>query len=149
MRNQKGDSIFWVVVIVALVAYGLWTMKREAPATSNTPVSNSNSQPISINTPAEGGTLSYAEAIAEYGGARIQLDANCQASPSSMTFKNNVYIMIDNRAGVERKVSLGAVSAAVPAYGFKIVLVSSPSVPAKLYLNCGSSKNVAAILIQS
>lgn len=150
MNSQKGDSIFWMVVIVALVAYSLWTMKHGAPVvtlpSSQNPSGTSN--PISINTPTESGALSYSDAITKYGGARIQLDSNCQASPSSMTFKNYINIMIDNRAAVDRNISIGSVNAIVPAYGFKIILISSPTVPAKLYLDCGSSQNVAEILIQ-
>jgi len=55
--------------------------------------------------------------------------------------------MIDNRAPVARTVKVGS-TFPIKAYGFKIVNLSSATLPATWYVDCDSSQNVATILIQ-
>jgi len=92
-------------------------------------------------------TLSYQEALVKYKDARIQLDKTCQASPDKMTFKNGTNIMIDNRAAVSRTVKVGSTFTIKP-YGFKIVRLSSDTIPATWLVDCDGSQNVSTILIQ-
>ena len=55
--------------------------------------------------------------------------------------------MIDNRSGTARTVRVSS-NYSIPAYGFKIVKLSSPTTPAIWYIDCDKSQNVATILIQ-
>ena len=91
--------------------------------------------------------LSYAEALAKYKDARIQLDDRCQASPNNVTYKNNTSIMIDNRSPMTRSVKVGS-TYTIKGYGFKIVKLSSSQLPIQWLVDCDKSQNVATILIQ-
>ena len=153
MRNtQKGDSWFWVIVIVALVAFGLWSLKTNPPLpnTDNSYGAHESTTTTTTTTTtnvAPPRAINYNEALERYARARIQLDNNCQATPSSLTLKDNSSIMIDNRSPVPRTVKVGA-TYVVPPYGFIIVNIVSPQVPEKWYVDCDSSQNVAVILVQ-
>ena len=92
-------------------------------------------------------SISYADALIKYKDARIQLDESCQAFPNSVTYKNGTSIMLDNRAGVARKVKVGAVYD-VKAYGFKIVKLERQTLPETLLVDCDQYQNVATILVQ-
>ncbi len=144
-----------LVVVLILVIYGLWLLKKDsglAPAVNDnisseqaTSAGNTSTGSINVTNPTV--PLSYAQTLQQYKSARIQLDQNCQATPNNVTHKNNTFIMIDNRASVARVVKIGSVFT-VDAWGFKIVKLSSVTLPATWYVNCGSSQNVATILIQ-
>lgn len=150
-NNQRGNSWFWVVVVVAVVAYGLWAMSQNISpgALVSAPANPVTENGTAINGPAPTANLSYAQALVRYAGARIQLDAKCQADAQSqkITVKNNSYVMLDNRAAVARSVHVGAYYE-VPAYGFKIVQISTPTFPATWKVDCGASQNVSVITIQ-
>src|SRR3989344_8951008 len=125
MENSKSlwVGLGAVVVVVALV-FLVMSGRNSAPvqvADENLDESVLSTEDLSegsvnVNAPAPTAPLSYQEAIAKYGDARLQLDRACQASPSRMTFKNNTNIMIDNRASVSRTVKVGSVFT-VKAYG--------------------------------
>ena len=91
--------------------------------------------------------LSYQNALAKYKDVRIQLNANCQADPTQMTFKNGTEIMMDNRSPKDRTVKVGSIYN-IKAWGFKIVKLSSATLPATWLVDCDKSQNVATILIQ-
>lgn len=93
-------------------------------------------------------TLSYQQALVKYKDARLQLDKTCQGSPDKMTFKNGTSIMVDNRSPLDRVVKVGS-TFNLKAYGFKIVKLSSDTLPATLLVDCDKSQNVATILLQS
>jgi hypothetical protein len=146
----------WVGVIVLVVLLGMWLMNRNKSVTvgddSNTPVdqtidSTEDTTEGSVNATTPAASISYQAALTKYKDARIQLDKTCQASPKTMTFKNGTSIMIDNRAAVARNVKVGS-AFSIKAYGFKIVKLSSATLPATWLVDCGTSQNVATILIQ-
>jgi hypothetical protein len=91
--------------------------------------------------------MTYANALATYRNARIELDKDCKAIPNVSTFRNGDEIMIDNRSAVARTVKVGYVFP-VKAWGFKIASVSSTVAPTTWYVDCGNLKNVATIYIQ-
>lgn len=93
-------------------------------------------------------TLTYGEALALYEGKRVQLGMNCQANPSSLTFKNNTKIMVDNRSSMVRDVQVGDKRMSIPAWGFNEVTLSSKTLPITWYVDCDGSENVASLLIQ-
>ena len=93
-------------------------------------------------------TLAYSEVVKQYAGRQIQFDANCQAIPTQTTFKNGTSIMFDNRSGDARTIKIGDVSYVFPGYGYKLLTLSSSTLPKTLNLNCGSAVNVGSILLQ-
>ncbi len=151
---DKNKKIFIeLVVVLVLVGFGIWGLSQNpAPA----PVANKNgvspAQDVAgnagnVDASAPGASISYAQALVKYKNARLQLDKICQASPDKMTFKNGANLMVDNRAPVARTVKVGSVFP-LKAYGFKIVNLSSATLPATWYVDCDKSQNVSTILIQ-
>ena len=150
--HKDHKVLFELIIILVLVGFGLWGLKNYSPSVDNNnenvevPV-QSTSNNVNINNNNAAPSLSYAQALAVYKNARIQLDQICRASPNNVTYKNNTSIMIDNRAPVNRTVKVGS-TFSISAYDFKIVKLSSSTLPAVWYIDCGNSQNVATILIQ-
>ncbi len=157
MEDKKSMNLWIALAVVLVVVVGLiyWSMNIKAP-TDVVPVVSDNENPVdstedltpgSVNAGATAATISYANALITYKNARLQLDKTCQASPAKMTFKNGALLMVDNRAPVARTVKVGSVFS-IKAYGFKIIKLSSATLPATWLVDCGESQNVATILIQ-
>ncbi|OGG62867.1 hypothetical protein A3C21_02355 [Candidatus Kaiserbacteria bacterium RIFCSPHIGHO2_02_FULL_59_21] len=92
--------------------------------------------------------LSYQQALAKYADHRIQFDATCQANPSTITYKDNTGLMLDNRSPVARTIKL-LNAHTVKAWGFKIVTLPDTYRASKTILvDCDGSQNVATILVQ-
>jgi len=152
---SKDKKIFIELgVVLVLVIFGfLLLTKNSAPVVTDNTANNQQVIPTedlsvgSINVGAPAASIAYADALIKYKDARLQLDVNCQASPDKMTFKNNALMMVDNRAPVARTVHLGAVFP-IKAYGFKIVKLSSTTLPVTWKVDCDSSQNVSTILIE-
>ena len=139
-----------LVLVLVLVGFGLWSLKNSTPSsdsvkTDQTTTGNTTNGGGNIVNPTA--TISYQNALVQYKDARIQLEGNCQASPDNSTFKNGANIMIDNRSDKTRTVKVGSTFTIKP-WGFKIVNLYSPSLPATWYVDCDASQNVATILIQ-
>lgn len=160
MKNK--NSTLWMVVAVIVIILVVLLMVRaknskmdgsdinnygdmsqvQVEGTEDTTVETT---PVLTTTPAV--SLSYQQALIKYKDRRIQLDKNCQAFPNNVTYKNGTSIMIDNRAGVARTLNInGPVS--IKAYGFKIVTLSSSTLPKTILVDCGAGQNVATILLQ-
>ena len=93
-------------------------------------------------------SVSYENALIKYADRRIQLDLACQAHPNNVTYKDNTGIMIDNRSPQTRTVKIGTTFTIKP-WGFKIVILPDIYLKDKtLLVDCGSSQNVATILVQ-
>lgn len=153
MEDMKNKNL-WIglaVVLVLVAGFLFWSMKKAvAPAvTDTTPVVEPTEDvtPGSVNTGSPAASISYANALIKYKNARLQLDATCQGSPDKMTFKNGASLMVDNRAPVARTVKVGSVFS-IKAYGFKIIKLSSTTLPATWYVDCDKAQNVSTILIQ-
>lgn len=91
--------------------------------------------------------LKYNDALVLYKDKRIQLDGECRATPQNLTFKNGTKIMVDNRSAKIRSIKLGSTMSINP-WSFKIVTLSSNTLPATWLLDCDGSQNVATVLIQ-
>ncbi len=144
--SSKENPVIILVIVLALVVLGLWIKDNASPV----PITENimTVPPVDI-TPEYIGTnpMSYAQALAKYKDARIQLDEKCQANPSYATYKNGTSVMIDNRSTSARTVKVGA-TYIIKAYGFKIVNLSSSILPVRWLVDCGKSQNVATIFIQ-
>lgn len=56
--------------------------------------------------------------------------------------------MLDNRSGDARTFAVGGVFYSIDGYGWKIVTPSAKTLPATVYLDCGSARNVGTLLLQ-
>ncbi len=143
-----------VLILAAVVAVVMLMNGRDQyavqPVASPTPTPSAI-KPAAKKPPISGTaqqTQAYSEVIKQYVGRQIQFDVNCQAIPTQTTFKNGTALMFDNRSGDARTIKIGDVSYAFPGYGYKILTLSSSTLPKTLNLNCGSAVNVGSILIQ-
>jgi hypothetical protein len=91
---------------------------------------------------------SYAEALTTYGNRRMQFDQYCQAQPSRISIAKGQAVMLDNRSGDARTFAVGGVFFTIPGYGWKIYTPVVKAVPATLFVDCGSARNVGTILVQ-
>ena len=91
----------------------------------------------------------YSELVKEYEGRRIQFDDRCQRVPKDPTFNNGTSIMIDNRSTAAKAITVGATKYDLGAYGYRIITLSSSSLPKELALSCGSSGTVGKVLLQA
>jgi len=156
MENKNKNLWIWVgVIAVVIIGILFWSMSQtsNAPAVTDNTVNDQEVIPTedvtegSINVGVPAASISYQNALVKYKDARLQLDKTCQASPDKMTFKDGAYMMVDNRAAVARTVKAGS-TFSIKAYGFKIIKLSSATLPATWLVDCGSSQNVATITIQ-
>ena len=152
--NENQKVFVELIVVLILVGFGFWLLTKDKDSASVvTDTGGAEIAPTedisegSVNLGSGAASISYQNALIKYKDARIQLDQSCRASPSNVTFKNNTSIMIDNRASLARTVKVGFTFSIKP-YGFKIVNLSSATLPATWYIDCNGSQNVATILIQ-
>lgn len=149
--HQNHKVLIELVVVLALVVFGLWSLNKNPTSLLNygsTPaISTEDMSQGSVNVGAPVSSISYQDALVKYKNARLQLDKDCQASSYSMTFKNGSSVMVDNRASVARMVKVGS-TFSVKAYGFKIIKLYSEKLPATWYVDCDKSQNVSTILLQ-
>lgn len=93
-------------------------------------------------------TLSYQQALTKYEGRRLQFNDMCQATPNTVTYKDNTGIMLDNRSNKTRTIKVGTTYTIKP-YGFRIVtLPDTYRENSTYYVDCDKSQNVATILVQ-
>ena len=150
---NKDKKIFVeLAIVVILVVVGFWIMGKSSTApvvdksgAEVTPVEDVSEGSVNVGVPAA--SISYTQALTKYKDARIQLDMDCRANPNNATYKNNSSIMIDNRSDKVRTIKVGT-TFSIKAYGFKIVNLSSATLPTTWYVDCDGSQNVATILIQ-
>ena len=111
------------------------TVKKTTPPPASKPVS-----------------LSYQNALELYqDNKRIQISGAdfCQVSPNNVMYKNGTSIMLDNRSAITRTIKIGVGETyTIEGYGFRIVKLSSATLPATLLMDCGTQQNIAKILLQ-
>lgn len=159
MKKLMGKYL-WVLVglVIAGGIYfmgGKWADQYIGLETTSSSPSSANGTVVkpgakkTIPTPIPTSTKSYTELVKEYEGKRIQFDERCQVVPKDATFKNGTSVLIDNRSASAKTVTVGSAKYDLVAYGYRIVTLSSPSLPSKLALSCGTSGNVGSILLQA
>lgn len=121
-----------------------------SPTPSGSPGVTSSPKSVSTKTSTEvATTLDYGQAITQYASTRIQLNAQCQATPSRFIGKNGIKVMFDNRNSAAVTIAIDGKKFNLAGYGFKIISVAtSASLPHSVHIDCGSGKNVAQIDIQ-
>ena len=151
-----------MVIIIAGVAYfqlgkapvlpyiGYNRTVSPSPKASPTKlVSKATTTPLSSVNSGVLPTSSYTDLVKQYSDRRIQFDEKCQTTPAITTFKNNTSILLDNRSSWSRAVSVGGVKYQLSGYGYKVVTLSSSSLPKELSLDCENLYNVGKILLQA
>lgn len=89
----------------------------------------------------------YTVLVQEYADRRIQFGAACQATPTNSSFRSGTKIMLDNRSGDARVISVGGTKYNFPGYGYLLITLSSKTLPKTLSLNCGAAVNVGTITL--
>lgn len=159
LANKQAVIIGGVVVVIcAIIALciALFGHKDvpppvETPATSEVAVPEAPKQPMRrrVAKPATQQTkLSYTDAVKKYSGQRIQLDQKCAASPFESTYKNNTPIMLDNRSSAVRTVQAFGATYTIAPYDYIVVTATAATLPHTALIDCGSSQNVATVLVQ-
>ena len=155
MNNKLIIGIVIVIaILIVIIAVGGRSNSDVSPSGSANPSGSAMASPTATSRPTgttpkpAATTLSYQDALNKYAGTRIQFDKLCQANPSQMTIKKGTAIMLDNRSGDARNISVGSVKYVLAGYGFRIVTPTSPTLPATLLIDCGSAQNVGKVIIQ-
>ncbi len=91
---------------------------------------------------------SYTQTVVQYGNQRIQFDMRCQAVPVNGVYANGSSIMLDNRSGDARIITIDGKQYKVAGYGWAVVKLSVSNPPASWLVDCGSARNVSRINIQ-
>lgn len=148
----------WIIIIAALVlvaAGSYWWYQSSAARSIYSSEIADNAQPPQQN--AQNGNdgagaevkPSYTTAVRQYADRRIQFDENCLATPKEAAFKKGTVIMLDNRAGSPKTISLDERNYAIPAYDFALVtLTAAAPLPHDIMVDCGNGENNATIRLQ-
>ena len=155
MKNKLNKILYLSIgiLIVVIIFVFLSINKNVIPVQDvgqnidQTIVSTEDTSAGSINTDKSTSSMSYAQALAKYKDTLIQFDETCQVIPSNVTYKNNTFIMIDNRVPIDRTVKIDSVYN-IKSYSFKIIKLSSNTLPMKWLIDCDQSQNVATVSIE-
>jgi len=154
----------WTVIVVILVIIaGIWwfnggnsnvsltsdaSISPTVVGATKTPVGYKTSPSISP-TPVATSALSYSQLVAQYGSNRIQFNQDCQAQPSSMVLKNSTSILLDNRSNKAQTIGIDGKNYALVPYGYRVVTLSSASLPKALGVSCNNAINTGTINLQA
>jgi hypothetical protein len=154
MQKNKNTilAIVGLVIIAVIVLMVVKNNKKpvevtEIPTDSVEQVDDTTTEVGAVVIKPKTNSISYQQALVKYKDHRIQLGQDCQATPTSVTYKNGTSIMIDNRSNVARTVKVGS-NYTINAWSFKVVNLTSSTLPATWLVDCGKQQNVATILIQ-
>lgn len=147
--------LFCAIVLIVLVWWGLrGSSEQPSPSATATPSittsasATPSTKPRATVSPGTNSSKTYTQLTQEYAGRHIQFDITCQAVPSRVTFKNSTSVLFDNRSGDARIITIDGVHYNFPGYGYRILTLSSPTLPKTINLNCGAAVNVGQILLQ-
>ena len=156
MDKKSWVTIAVVVAALAAVGIGYWMyqVNTQADIQNNQLGSetaeeqnNGNGNDSTSNEPVV--KLAYTAAVELYGDRRIQFDETCVALPNYMALKKGTAIMLDNRASVARKISVGGVAYNIAAYDYQVITLSTGApLPITLNVDCGTGQQNARILLQ-
>ena len=162
MENKiNRNTWIWIVVVVVVIGiilYFMFSTKEVSPETVVLPVNTTTPvvEPESTldvsgdTTGVKAVSILYTDALVKYADRRLQFDASCQASMinSSITYKDNTGIMLDNRSPVAHVIKVGT-NYTVKAWGFRIVVLPDVYLKSKtLLVDCDKAQNVATVLVQ-
>lgn len=151
----------WIVIIIIVIIAGAWwftggssnlalspdasTSPTAVAGATKTPAVAKKGTPVPVATSSQ----SYSQLVAQYGSNRIQFNQDCQASPSSMALKTGTSILLDNRSNKTQVISLNGAEYTLVPYGYRIVTVSSASLPKTIGVSCNGTVNTGTINLQA
>ncbi len=154
MEKKKNKMAVWMIVgFIVVVLLIMVIAKKKATNISDIipPLPQENqeltTEEQNTKTTTSSASLTYQQALVKYKNRIIQVNQQCQATPGILTYKNPVTIMVDNRSPIPHTFKLGS-TFTVKAYGFKIVELSSSSLPATFLLDCDKLQNIATVILQ-
>ena len=150
---SKETKVLIVAVLAAILAFGVFNWGffgffkngEDGARLEETPT------PKAEETSVPGSSLSnktYTDLVKQYEGKRIQFDQNCQMIPPDLTFKNRTTLMFDNRSPISRTILIAGQAHFFPGYGYKILTLQSPILPATLVFGCDDIPAIGKILLQ-
>src|SRR3989344_1502768 len=156
----------WTVIIVILVIIaGIWWFNGGNSSVSLSPDPDASTSPTALGatrtpigykaspsispTPVATSALSYSQLVAQYGSNRIQFNQDCQAVPSSMVLKTGTSILLDNRSNKAQTIGIDGKNYALVPYGYRVVTLSSTSLPKALGVSCNNAVNTGTINLQA
>jgi hypothetical protein len=164
MRDRRVWYGVGALVVLLIFGWAVWLFTKPAPQTSGenamvtqeqattttatTTTSTATSSAPSSTKTTTSKPLSYQQALAAYINRRIQIQSNCQLSPSAPVFKNGTYVMFDNRTPTAQTISLDGARYTIGGYGFKIIRLYASRLPHTIQIDCGSGRNNGRIVLQ-
>ncbi len=149
MTMTTERKLVYAVLAVLVVGVLLWVQRTDVGQEPQpTPVGGASGVPAptgGVSKPGSAMPQTYADAVARYEGNRYQFDQTCQTKPAQASYKNGATVMLDNRSGDARVITVGGIKYNLAGYGWRIIILSSAKLPATLGINCGSAVNVAQI----
>ena len=156
----------WTIIVVIVVLVGaVWWFNGGSSNVSLTPGTSVSPTAVSATktpagykatpsisptpVPVVTSNLSYSQLVAQYGSNRIQFNQDCQASPSSMVLKTGTGILLDNRSNKTQVISLNGASYTLVPYGYRVVTVSSATLPKAIGVTCNGQVNTSSINLQA
>lgn len=88
--------------------------------------------------------LSYGDFIKTFGERRIQFDDACRATPLNSSFMVGDRLILDNRSDKVQAVKFVDDLYALPPYHVRVFELKRQGI---FYIDCGSSKNVAEVIV--
>jgi hypothetical protein len=164
MRDRRVWYGVGALVVLLIFGWAVWLFTKPAPQTSGedamvtqeqatTTTATTTTSTATLSAPSSTKTttsksLSYQQALAAYTNRRIQIQPNCQLSPSAPVFKNGTYVMFDNRTPTAQTISLDGARYTIGGYGFKIIRLYASRLPHTIQIDCGSGRNNGQIVLQ-
>lgn len=154
-KNTYAKVFILVLIVLAAISVASLVSDDESDESATpTPTQNTTTQTqnrtntTTTTTTTNKGTTSgpsYEQLVAQYdkAGTRIQFDIACQAKPNQITVVRGTSIMLDNRSGDARWISVGSTGYNIPGLSYRIFPINSTA-----SINCGSAVNVGQIIVQ-
>ncbi len=158
MRPFKmSKALWWIIGGIIVIAVVVMVMKKSDDTPSVTVSPSPTMDASATATPSTAvtagvstgtGAKTYSALVTQYGTNRIQFDQYCQAIPKTAVFKTGAKVMFDNRSGDARSIMINGTTYNFPGYGYRVITLSSTTLPKTILLDCGSAQNVGTITIQ-
>ncbi|MDE2030812.1 MAG: hypothetical protein KGI58_00930 [Patescibacteria group bacterium] len=169
-RNAVIGAIILAVAIIIAFIFAVKNKKVEAPVDQSSGLSkldiskdllNNHSiytssnlgkatdTTVSTNPDLSTATLTYTNAFMKFRGSNIiQLGDGCQAHPTSIVVPNNSQMLLDNRADNSEVITIGNTKYDLAPYGYKVITLDIPKVPATYTVDCKVAQNVTTLTVE-
>lgn len=145
---KKWTPLAIIFIIIAIVAYAVIKRNPNQAKFPKVDIEENNSGAA----PAQGITKEqvkdYSTYLQQYQeGRRIQFDEECKAIPGELTFANQGEMMLDNRSSKDRQIKVNNDSYEIAGYGYKIITLSAPTLPASILVGCDERTDSGTITL--